>query len=85
MDWEYPLDAVREAVANAICHRDYKNDAHIQIRLYENRLEFWNPGGLPPGLNVTDLLTEHQSHQETNESPSPSFCVALSNAGAQGH
>ncbi|MGH2505972.1 MAG: RNA-binding domain-containing protein [Ktedonobacteraceae bacterium] len=61
IDWEYPLDAVREAVANAVCHRDYKSDAHSQIRLYDTKLEFWNPGNLPPGISVDDLLKEHES------------------------
>jgi ATP-dependent DNA helicase RecG len=59
--WEYPLDAVREALINAICHRDYKVNTNIQVRLYDDRLEIWNPGGLPTGLTAEDLLREHDS------------------------
>jgi len=59
--WEYPLDALREAVVNAICHRDYLDSAHIQIRWYDDRIVFWNPGKLPPALTVETLLRDHPS------------------------
>ena len=48
--WEYPLEALREAVINALIHRDYTVTTDIQIRLYDNELSIWNPGGLPPEL-----------------------------------
>lgn len=59
--WEYPIDAIREALANAICHRDYREQRHIQVRLFDSYVEFWNPGGLPASLSVQDLLKEHDS------------------------
>lgn len=59
--WEYPLDAIREAVVNLLCHRDYTSGAHSQIRLYDEHLEFWNPGALPFGLTTEMLFTEHNS------------------------
>jgi ATP-dependent DNA helicase RecG len=59
--WEYPLEAVREAIVNAVCHRDYLSSAHIQVRLYDDRLEVWNPGGLPAPLTPADLLRDHDS------------------------
>lgn len=59
--WEYPLSAIREAVTNILCHRDYTSHAHSQIRLYDERLEFWNAGGLPPSLTPDLLLREHDS------------------------
>lgn len=46
---------------NALCHRDYTNHAHTQIRLYDNHLEFRNAGSLPPGLTTEMLLCEHDS------------------------
>jgi ATP-dependent DNA helicase RecG len=58
---EYPLEAIREAIANAICHRDYAATGTVQIRIYEDRLEVWNPGTLPPELTVEDLYREHAS------------------------
>ena len=59
--WEYPLEAIREALANAICHRDYRIEGNIQIRLFDTQIEFWNPGSLLPGLSIEDLLKEHES------------------------
>lgn len=59
--WEYPLEALREAVINAVCHRDYAGTAQIQIRLYDDRLSVWNPGGLPDELTISDLYKEHAS------------------------
>jgi ATP-dependent DNA helicase RecG len=59
--WEYPLSAIREAVTNVLCHRDYTGHAHSQIRLYDDRLEIWNAGGLPPSLTPDLLLREHDS------------------------
>lgn len=53
--WEYPLEALREAVTNAICHRDYGSPAEIQIKIFDDRLTIWNPGLLPFNLTVDDL------------------------------
>ena len=59
--WEYPLAAIREAIINVLCHRDYTSHAHSQIRLYDDHLEIWNAGGLPPALTPEALLQEHDS------------------------
>ena len=59
--WEYPLDALREALVNAICHRDYTSTANVQVRIFDNRLEIWNPGELPAGMTIDDLRKEHES------------------------
>ena len=58
---EYPEAAIREAVINAICHRDYSAVGTIQVRIYEDRLEVWNPGTLPPSLTIESLYREHPS------------------------
>lgn len=60
--WEYPLDALREAVINTLIHRDYTMTADIQIRLYDDRLEVWNPGELPPPLSPEALRGPHGSY-----------------------
>lgn len=60
--WEYPLDALREAVANAICHRNYTSLATTTIRLYDDHLTIWNPGHLAFQLSPDDLLREHKSY-----------------------
>ena len=60
--WEYPLEAIREGVINAIIHRDYTESSEIQAEVYEDRIEIWNPGKLPLGITVKDLYKEdHRS------------------------
>lgn len=49
--WEYPYEAVREAITNAVMHRDYyEMGSVVQIDIFPDRIEFTNPGGLLPGL-----------------------------------
>lgn len=59
--WEYPLEAIREAITNALCHRDYTSLAHTQVRLYDDHLEIRNAGGLPSALTPEALFHEHDS------------------------
>lgn len=47
---EYPLEVIREALINAVVHRDYFNPNSIQVNIFQNRLEIISPGGLPEGL-----------------------------------
>ena len=62
---ELPLQAVTEAIVNAVCHRDYTSNASIQVMLFKNRLEIWNPGQLPYGL-TTEMLKTHHNSQPAN-------------------
>ncbi len=60
--YEYPLEAVREAVVNAICHRDYRiTGQRIEIRLFDDRLEVVSPGRLPGHITLDNILEEHYS------------------------
>lgn len=59
--WEYPLEAVREAIVNAVCHRDYTEASDVQIRTYDDKLIIWNPGKLPSGITIEDLYKPHKS------------------------
>jgi ATP-dependent DNA helicase RecG len=59
--WEYPLDAIREAIINAVCHRDYTLPSNTDIRIFDDSINVWNPGGLPQGLSVDDLYKPHPS------------------------
>ena len=52
---ELPLDAIREAVVNAVAHRDYRSNASVHIYLFHDRLEVVSPGGLPPGMTEAEL------------------------------
>jgi ATP-dependent DNA helicase RecG len=47
---EYPLPVIREAVVNAVAHRDYYSYDSIQISIFSDRIELSNPGSLPEGL-----------------------------------
>jgi len=53
--WEYPLGALREAVINAIVHRDYAFPANVQVEIYDDNIRIWSPGKLPLGITVEDL------------------------------
>lgn len=57
-----PEAALREALLNAVVHRDYAIAAPIQIRVYQDHLKLWNPAVLAEGWNLKKLLGEHASH-----------------------
>jgi len=58
-----PQLALREAIINAISHRDYANhSATLALAIYDDRLEIWNNGSLPPELDVDALRKPHQSY-----------------------
>lgn len=58
---ELPAQAVREAIVNAVVHRDYTSTGSVQVMLFKDRLEVWNPGKLPQGLTVDKLKNLHRS------------------------
>jgi ATP-dependent DNA helicase RecG len=58
---EYPYEALREAIINALIHRDYWGTSNIQIRIYPDKLVIMNEGSLPPEVPVEKLKTEHLS------------------------
>ncbi len=59
---EYPSFAVREALVNAVAHRDYRlSGRRVEIRMFEDRLEVISPGGLPGYITVDNIVEEHFS------------------------
>lgn len=57
---EYPYEAVREAICNAVCHRDYFMDGStVRIMIFDDRIEVNSPGPLPPGVTVENIDRKH--------------------------
>jgi len=59
--YEIPLGAIREAIVNAVVHRDYSIPSPIYVKIFDDRIEVINPGKLPDPLTPEDLKREHQS------------------------
>lgn len=62
---EYPYEAIREGIINAIAHRDYfRRGAPIMVSIFDDRAEISSPGGLLPGLNINKLEGHHVSRNK---------------------
>jgi len=61
VQYEFPVQAVTEAIVNAVAHRDYTSNGSVQVMLFPDRLEVLNPGRLPAGLTIEELFTAHKS------------------------
>lgn len=58
----FPREALREALLNAIVHKDYGSGVPIQIKVYENKIIFWNEGELPEKWTIERLKQKHPSN-----------------------
>lgn len=61
VEYEIPREVVAEAIVNAVAHRDYHSNGSVQVMLFADRLEIWNPGCLPPSLTLEKLRHPHGS------------------------
>lgn len=59
--YEVPYRAIREAISNAVAHRDYRISSTIDVALFDNRIEIWSPGTLPTGMTLQLLQKDHAS------------------------
>lgn len=59
--YEIPHDVIREAIVNAVAHRDYTSAGAVQVSVFTDRVEVWNPGTLPPSLTTESLRHPHGS------------------------
>ena len=59
--WHYPLEAVREAVVNALAHRDWTRYEEIEVTRYQDRLEILSPGALQNGMTVEKMIAGQRS------------------------
>ena len=61
--WDYPMDALREIVINMIVHRDYRSANDSTIKVFDDRIEFFNPGALLDDLTIEKIKTgNYKSH-----------------------
>lgn len=61
--WDYPMDALREIVINMIVHRDYRSANDSTIKVFDDRIEFFNPGALLDDLTVEKIKSgNYKSH-----------------------
>jgi ATP-dependent DNA helicase RecG len=60
--YPFPREAIREAVLNAVLHKDYGCGIPIQISIYDDQVYIWSQGQLPDDYTMQDLLDKHSSH-----------------------
>ncbi len=53
---EIPVEAIREAVGNSLCHRDYANPKGNEVAIFKDRVDIYNPGTFPDELNPQDFV-----------------------------
>lgn len=71
--WDYPVDALREIVLNAIIHRDYMQSADTVIKIFDHKIEFFNPGKLPAGITVKKLISGDYVSKPRNKKIAEAF------------
>jgi len=59
VEFEIPRPVITEAIVNAVAHRNYRNNGFVQVIVFADRVEVWNPGELPPGLTPELLRQPH--------------------------
>jgi ATP-dependent DNA helicase RecG len=80
----FPPMAIREALMNAIVHRDYSGGAPIQISVYHDKIIFWNQGQLPENWTVEKLTKKHSSIPFNPDIANTFFRVGFIEAWGQG-
>jgi ATP-dependent DNA helicase RecG len=65
--YDYPEEAIREIVLNMIVHRDYRDSGDSIIKIFDDRIEFFNPGNLSEGLTVERLLSDKYTPKSRNK------------------
>jgi len=59
VEFEIPRPVITEAIVNAVAHRNYLSNGFVQVLVFADRIEVWNPGELPPGLTPELLRKPH--------------------------
>jgi len=82
--WPVPEPALREAIINAVVHKDYASGAPIQISVYADKLMIWNPGVLPQDWDVAKLLGKHASQPFNPDVANAFFRAGMIESWGQG-
>ena len=80
---EIPYEALREILCNAIVHKDYQSNT-IQMKVYNDRIEVWNPGPLPVDFPIEKLFSEHYSHARNRNIANAFYRAGLIEAWGRG-
>ena len=65
--YDYPIDAIREIVLNMIVHRDYRDSSDSVIKIFDDRIEFFNPGELYDHQTIEQLNTNQYESKTRNK------------------
>ena len=79
-----PIEALRETVLNAVAHKDYGSGVPTQIKVFENRVIFWNNGRLPDGWTVDRLKVQHPSQPYNPDIANAFFRAGMIEAWGRG-
>ncbi|MEO6974567.1 MAG: ATP-binding protein, partial [Gallionella sp.] len=69
----YPLPALREALLNAVVHRDYTDGSDIQIKIFNDHITIYSPGLLNGGLNLAELNSDNYKSRLRNKLVAEAF------------
>jgi predicted HTH transcriptional regulator len=70
-------EALREAIINATCHRDYRDSGNVQVHIFDDRLEVWSTGLLPEGIAIADLYRTHSSRPRNHRLAHAYFLISF--------
>jgi len=65
--WQYPLEAIREIVINMVLHRDYRSSSDSIVKVFDDRIEFYNPGRLPEDITIENLISNNYRSTPRNK------------------
>jgi ATP-dependent DNA helicase RecG len=65
--WDYPLEAIRETVINMIVHRDYTSASDSVVKIFDDRIEFFNTGRLSETIKIENLFTGNYVSETRNK------------------
>lgn len=74
--WQFPLTVIRELLLNAIVHKDYRNPTDIIIKIFDDKIEFSNPGSLLGDLKAEDLYTDSYQAKHRNRLLAEAFYLS---------